>query len=67
MQGAIKTLVDNLNYYDAPRWDKPSGTVKKGTVLTVVGRKKVDGAYQYKTVSGTYVTAADKYVAFTKK
>ena len=67
VQGTIKTLVDNLNYYDAPRWDKPSGTVKKGTVLTVVGRKKVEGAYQYKTVSGTYVTAADKYVAFTKK
>ena len=66
VKGTIKTL-DKLNYYDSPRWNKATGTVAKGTVLTVTDRIYVGGAYQYKTVSGTYVTAADKYVAFTKK
>lgn len=65
--GTIKTLVANLNYYNAPTWNKPAGTVKKGTVLTVVSRVLVDGAYQYKTVSGTYITASSKYVKFTAK
>lgn len=65
--GTIKTLVDSLNYYDGPRWKKPVGTVKKGTVLTIVSKVKVDGAYMYKTVSGTYITASEKYVKFTKK
>lgn len=66
-QGTIKVLVDNLNYYNSPRWDKPTGTVKKNTVLTIVEKIKVGTAYQYKTVSGTYITASDKYVKFTKK
>lgn len=57
----IVTLVPDLNYYSAPRWTKPAGTVKKGTVLTVERKVKVDGAYQWETVSGTYITASEKY------
>lgn len=40
MLGTIKTLVHHLNYYDAPRWQQPKGVLAKGTVLTVVARKK---------------------------
>lgn len=65
--GTIKTLVDNLNYYKKPSWVNAAGTVKKNTVLTVVSKVFVDGAYQYKTVSGTYITASSKYVKFTTK
>lgn len=67
VKGTIKTLVADLNYYDSPRWTKPTGTVKKGTVLTVTDKISVNGAYQYKTLSGTYVTASDKYVQFNAK
>lgn len=66
VKGTIKTL-DKLNYYDSPRWTKPTGKVKKGTVLTVTDRIYVGGAWQYKTVSGTYITASSKYVTFTAK
>lgn len=66
VKGTIKTL-DKLNYYDGPRWNKATGTVKKGTVLTVTDRIYVGGAYQYKTVSGTYITASSKFVKFTAK
>lgn len=66
VKGTIKTL-DKLNYYDGPRWTKPTGEVKKGTVLTVTDRIYVGGAWQYKTVSGTYITASSKYVTFTAK
>lgn len=64
--GTIKTLVHHLNYYDAPRWQQPKGVLAKGTVLTVVARQKVGSAYQYQTVSGTYVTASTNYVEFKK-
>ena len=66
VKGTIKTL-DKLNYYDGPRWNKATGTVAKGTVLTVTDRIYVGGAYQYKTVSGTYITASSKFVKFTEK
>lgn len=66
VKGTIKTL-DKLNYYDGPRWNKATGTVAKGTVLTVTDRIYVGGAYQYKTVSGTYITASSKLVKFTAK
>lgn len=66
VKGTIKTL-DKLNYYDGPRWNKATGTVAKGTVLTVTDRIYVGGAYQYKTVSGTYITASSKFVKFTAK
>lgn len=65
--GTLKVLVDNLNYYDGPRWNKPSGQVKKNTVFTVIGKIEVDGAYQYKLKSGNYITAAKTYVKFTAK
>lgn len=65
--GTIKVLVNSLNYYDGPRWTKPVGTAKKGEVFTVVAKVKVDGAYQYKLKSGTYITASSKYVKFTAK
>ncbi len=66
VKGTIKTL-DKLNYYDGPRWNKATGTVAKDTVLTVTDRIYVGGAYQYKTVSGTYITASSKFVKFTAK
>lgn len=65
--GTIITLAPDLNYYDSPRWNKPEGTVKKGTKLTVIDKILVDGAYQYKLISGNYITASDKYVKFTAK
>lgn len=65
--GTIKVLVDDLNYYNGPRWSKPTGTVDKNTVLTIVDKIKVDGAYQYKTIVGNYITASSKYVKFTAK
>ena len=65
----IGTITTNkeLNYYDAPRWNKPSGTIKKGTLLTVAAKVKVDGYYQYKTISDTYITASDEHVTFKSK
>lgn len=65
--GTIKVLVDDLNYYNGPRWSKPTGTVDKNTVLTIVDKVKVDGVYQYKTIVGNYITASNKYVQFSKK
>lgn len=65
--GSVKVLVDSLNYYDGPRWSKPTGVVKKNQVFTVADKIKVDGAWQYKLKSGTYITASDKYVKFTAK
>lgn len=58
----IQVLVDNLNYYDTARWDKPTGTVGKGTILTIDSIVSVGGAKQYKTISGTFITANEKYV-----
>lgn len=65
--GTIKVLIDDLNYYNGPRWSKPTGTVDKNTVLTIVDKVKVDGVYQYKTIVGNYITASNKYVQFSKK
>lgn len=65
--GTIKVLASSLNYYDGPRWTKPVGTVKKGEVFTVVDKVAVEGAYQYRLKSGTYISASSKYVKFTAK
>lgn len=65
--GTVKILASTLNYYNSPRWTKPTGTVKKNEVFTVVGKVKVDGAYQYKLKAGNYITASSKYVKFTAK
>lgn len=65
--GTIKVLVDNLNYYNAPRWTNPSGQAKKNTVFTVMEKVKVEDGYQYRLKSGNYITAHTKYVTFTKQ
>ncbi|WP_332648911.1 N-acetylmuramoyl-L-alanine amidase [Lysinibacillus sp. 54212] len=67
VMGTVKVIVDKLNYYDGPRWTKPVGTVRKDTILTVVGKELVEGVYQYKLKSGTYITASPKFVKFTAK
>jgi N-acetylmuramoyl-L-alanine amidase CwlA len=55
-------LVDQLNYYNSPQWKDPAGIVKKGTVLTIEGKVLVEGVYQYKLISGTYITSSPKYI-----
>ena len=64
--GYIKTLCD-LNLHSEPSWDKStnSGVAKKGTVLQIVGRIKVEGVYMYKLTNGKYITSATKYVTYT--
>jgi N-acetylmuramoyl-L-alanine amidase CwlA len=58
----IKVKVDNLNFYNSPRWEKPVGTVKKGTILTIKKKVKVGKTYQYELISGTFITANEKYI-----
>jgi len=65
--GTVKVLVDDLWYYNKPDWNAKVGKVKKGDVFTVVNKIKVNTAYMYHLISGTYITAATKYVKFTKK
>lgn len=65
--GTLKILVNDLNYYSGARWTKPSGTVNKNEVFTVVGKVKVDGYDMYKLKSGNYITTNSKYVKFTAK
>ncbi len=65
--GTVKVLVDDLWYYNKPDWNAKVGKAKKGDVFTVVDKVKVNTAYMYKLKSGTYITTATKYVAFTKK
>lgn len=65
--GTLTTLVDNLNYYDSARWNNPTSTIERGTTLTIVQKLQVSGVDQYETISGTFVTAAEKYVKFTSK
>ena len=65
--GTVKVLVDDLWYYNKPDWNAKVGKAKKGAVFTVVDKVKVNTAYMYKLKSGTYITAATKYVEFTKK
>lgn len=64
--GILTTKVA-LNYYDSPRWNKPSGVTKKGDVFTVVGSKIVQGVKMYKLKSGNWITSAPKYVSFKSK
>ncbi|UMZ35707.1 DUF5776 domain-containing protein [Priestia megaterium] len=65
--GTVKVLVDDLWYYNKPDWNAKVGKVNKGDVFTVVNKIKVNTAYMYQLISGTYITAATKYVEFTKK
>lgn len=64
--GKITVLANSLNYYDSPRWNNPTNTVKRGTVLTIVQKVNTAGYEQYKTISGTYISANSKYVKFIK-
>ncbi|NBJ71353.1 MULTISPECIES: N-acetylmuramoyl-L-alanine amidase [Clostridia] len=56
----------NVNYYNSPRWDNPTGTFKPGHGWTITGKYIVDGSYQYQVKNSKghtyYVTAHDKYV-----
>ncbi|MBK3494985.1 N-acetylmuramoyl-L-alanine amidase [Viridibacillus sp. YIM B01967] len=58
----IQVLANSLNYYDSPRWIRPTGTVKKGMKLTAEKTVVVEGSAMYKTINGTYVSADSKYV-----
>lgn len=59
---------EGLSYHKTPDFNSSSvaGTVKKGTVLTVVGRIKADGGTLYQTKAGWYITASEKYVKYSK-
>jgi N-acetylmuramoyl-L-alanine amidase len=58
----IKTIPSTLYYYNKPDWNAKVGTVKAGTVLTVVQTITVAGSPMYKLKSGTYITTNPKYV-----
>lgn len=58
----IRTKPASLYYYNQPNWNAKVGTVKKGTVLTVVETLTVNGSKMYKLKSGTYITANPEYV-----
>jgi N-acetylmuramoyl-L-alanine amidase len=65
--GTLKVLVDDLWYYNKPDWDAKVGQVDANTILTVVDVLTVNGSKMYKLISGTYITAYEKYVQFTAK
>ena len=58
----IRTKPSSLYYYNKADWNAKVGTVKKGTVLTVVDTLTVNGSEMYKLKSGTYITANPQYV-----
>lgn len=66
--GYITVLYNGLATHKSPSWDKKTinGTVKKGSVHTIVGRVKVDGVYMYKLKSGAFITSAIEYVKYSK-
>jgi N-acetylmuramoyl-L-alanine amidase len=64
--GTIRVLVDDLYYYNKPLWDAHAGQVDKGTVLTVMEELTVNGSKMYRLKSGTYITAYNGYVEFSK-
>lgn len=65
--GYVTAKINGLAYHSKPSWEDSTiaGTINKGTVLTVVGRIKVDGVYQYKTKAGWYITSASEYVTYS--
>ncbi|MEH7508870.1 N-acetylmuramoyl-L-alanine amidase [Priestia megaterium] len=65
--GTVKVKVNDLSYYDKADWNSKAGKAKKGDVFTVVGKVKVNTAYMYKLISGTYITAYEGYVQFKGK
>jgi len=65
--GTVKVKVNDLWYYNKADWNAKAGKTQKGDVFTVIGKVKVNTAYMYQLVSGTYITSATKYVEFTKR
>ena len=65
--GYITILYNGLAIHNKPSWsnDTISGTVKKDTIYTVVGRIKVEGVYMYQLKSGAFITSASKYVKYS--
>ncbi|WP_228307278.1 N-acetylmuramoyl-L-alanine amidase [Priestia sp. J2] len=65
--GTVKVKVNDLYYYDKADWNAKAGKAQKGDVFTVVDKIKVNTAYMYKLISGTYITAYEGYVQFKDK
>ncbi|MFB8424054.1 N-acetylmuramoyl-L-alanine amidase [Priestia megaterium] len=63
--GTVK--VKDLWYYNIADWNAKVGKAKKDDVFTVVDKVKVNTAYMYKLVSGTFITAYEGYVQFKSK
>lgn len=63
VSGGIVTK-EKINYYNGPRWDKPTGQKGGGSKHEVVAIVEVEGYPMYKTKSGNYMTAADKFVTY---
>ena len=68
LSGTVKIIYegsDGVNYRTKPDYDKKSvaGSVKKGTILTVIGE---EGDF-YKVKSGWYITKRSDLVQFTEK
>lgn len=69
----VESKVDSLKFYSKPSWDAKDsvGTVNKGLGFIILGKLKVDGAFQYKVKNSSgkvfYITASDKFVKVEKK
>ena len=66
--GYVKVVAADLNLRCKPSWsnDAVCDVVKKGAIMKITGRIKVDGVYMYKLVDGTYITSASAYVQYMK-
>lgn len=63
----LRSKVDGLRFYDAPRWDQPSGTFNQGQGFPRIIRKlKVGNGEQFEVENSkgrrVFVTAHEKYV-----
>lgn len=63
----LRSKVDNLRFYDGPRWDRPTGTFNRGHGFPKVIRKlKVGNGEQFEVENSNgnrvFVTASEKYV-----
>lgn len=57
---------EGLNFYDSPRWNRPSGTFGYGAGWIVDNLYRVDGSLMYRVQNSNkdlyYITASSKYV-----
>lgn len=60
----LRVLAEDLWVYDKPDWSARAFTVKKGEAFTVSRELTVNGSKMYQLISGLYITANSKYVAF---